>query len=225
MAASAWADSSPSAQAYNWSGLYIGGTTGYLWGNSQRCDGGTGPNAYTNSFSVRGFTGGGTLGYNWQVDDFVLGMETDLSGDSAKGGTSTNAAYSCGGAGPICRTQLDWYRAVRGRLGYAGWDDHLPSIAGNRNRLPCVTGGLAYGRIYISAGAPIVVSDNDVRFGWAFGGGIEYAPATKWSIRFVYLYTTRGKLFYDTAHVCGFKSCVAVDNQYSNVRMGADYHF
>ena len=212
-------------QTYNWSGLYIGGTTGYLWGNSQHCDGGTGPNACTNSFSVRGFTGGGTLGYNWQADDFVLGVETDLSGASAKGGTSSNASYGCGGSGPICRTQLDWYGTVRGRLGYAGWDDHLPSIVGSRNWLPYVTGGLAYGRIYASVGAPIQTSNNDIRFGWTFGGGIEYAPVKSWSVRLEYLYTALGKLFYDTAQKCGFKSCTAVGNYYNNVRIGADYHF
>src|SRR5690348_1492372 len=167
LAAPAQADSTQPmpTQTYNWSGLYIGGTTGYLWGNSQHCDGGTGPNACTNSFNVRGLTGGGTLGYNWQADNFVLGVETDLSGASAKGGTSSNASYGCGGSGPICRTQLDWYGTVRGRLGYAGWDDHLPSIAGSRNWLPYVTGGLAYGRIYASVGAPIQTSNNDIRFG------------------------------------------------------------
>lgn len=226
MAAPAQAgETSPPAQAHNWGGLYIGGTAGYLWGSSQHCDGGTGPSSCGNTFSVNGFTGGGTLGYNWQIDDFVLGTEADLSGANAKGGTTTNGTYSCGGSGPICRSELDWYGTVRGRLGYAGWDDHLPSVGGNSNWLPYVTGGLAYGRIYASAGAPIVTSNGGVRFGWTAGAGIEYAPVKHWSVRIEYLYTALGKLFYDTAHACGLKSCTATDNSYNNVRLGADYHF
>ena len=199
---------------FNWTGLYVGATAGYVFGSSQHCDP-PGSRFCTNSFAVDGFIGGGTLGYNWQWSNWVAGLETDFSGASARGSTtSLRGSFSCGTAVLICRTQLDWFGTVRGRLG-AAYDRFLPYV----------TGGFAYGRLYADLGVP-ATSNSDTRGGWTMGGGIEYALAPQhWSAKLEYLYVHLGNLFYDTARLCGNLTCTAVHNDFNIVRLGVNYRF
>ena len=87
---------SPPAAApapYNWTGLNIGGTAGYGFGQSQHCD--IAPFC-TDRFDVDGFAGGGTLGYNWQMNNWVAGLESDFSGATLHGTTPSTLAFGCG---------------------------------------------------------------------------------------------------------------------------------
>ncbi|MGA2129870.1 MAG: porin family protein, partial [Xanthobacteraceae bacterium] len=77
--------------ANNWTGFYVGGNAGWV-GSANR----TGTNAGTDtgagglgsvlaggglpaSFDVpsSGFLGGGQIGYNWQINTWVVGLEAD----------------------------------------------------------------------------------------------------------------------------------------------------
>src|SRR3989344_504165 len=104
-------------QATNWTGFYAGVNGGYS----------AGPD-------VRGFTGGGQLGYNYQLSsNWVVGIEAD-------------AQYS---------TQPDWWGTVRGRAGYlltpdvllyatAGWAYVLPTHAHRATSGWTAGGGIEY---------------------------------------------------------------------------------
>jgi hypothetical protein len=70
-----------------------------------------------------GFSGGGQVGYNWQIGQFVIGLETDLQATSANA-TFANYQFS-----------NPWFGTVRGRGGIA-----------LNNILFYGTLGLAYGR-------------------------------------------------------------------------------
>ena len=59
---------------------------------------------------------GGTVGANYQIGQFVLGVEGDGDWQNLDGTTSGG---SCAGVG--CETKSDWLATVRGRAGYA-WD-------------------------------------------------------------------------------------------------------
>lgn len=202
-------------QPHDWSGLYAGVTAGYAWGNSEHCD----TSAFcTHSFDVNGITGGGTVGYNWQPDaSFVAGLETDLSGANARGSTkSVLGVFGCG-LPDNCHTDLNWFGTLRGRLGYAGWN----------NWLPFVTGGLAYGELTAGLGGtpPFGTQTDGVELGWTVGGGVEYALLENWSAKFEYQHLEFSDLFYDTAHLCGSRSCTALSNSFNLVRMGVNYRF
>ena len=106
---------------YNWTGFYVGINGGGGWGNSQ-WDG-------INKFDVSGGLIGGTIGYNWQVGQIVVGAEGDIDWSGIKG--STNVLCAAG-----CETRNTWLATVRGRLGYA-FDRFLPYV----------TAGLAVGDI------------------------------------------------------------------------------
>ena len=168
----------PVAVAYNWTGFYAGVEGGYGWGRSQLTQG-TGA---TNVFNVNGGFFGGTLGYNWQFQNFVLGIETDLSwSDFKSGAQASSATFGCG-SGP-CETNVTWFGTTRGRLGLA-WDRWL--VYG--------TGGWAYGNVHsrIDNAGPAFDDGGKVRSGWAAGGGVEYAFAGPWSAKLEYLHIDFG---------------------------------
>ena len=158
---------------YDWTGFYIGGNIGYSWGNSNGTlsliDPASGAtlNSTATKFRMDGVIGGGQIGYNWQRERWVFGLEADIQGSGqaghgsavCAGGTATvlNSLCAVGHIGdtapfnvpafPVNSTlaeSLDWFGTVRGRVGYTV----TPTILG------CVTGGLAYG----SVGATDVVS-------------------------------------------------------------------
>ena len=70
------------AAPYNWSGFYLGGQFGYLWGRTRVEENGvlTEPDAKTN-----GAIGGLLAGYNWQTGPYVFGLEADASWSNAHG--------------------------------------------------------------------------------------------------------------------------------------------
>ena len=87
----------------------------------------------SNSFDTSGGVVGGTLGYNWQMNQVVFGLEGDLDWSNIRGST---AAVPCTTS---CETRNDWLGTARGRIGYAfdRW-------------MPYVTGGLAFGNVKAS---------------------------------------------------------------------------
>ena len=70
------------AAPYHWSGFYVGGHFGYLWGRTRVEDDGvtTEHNARTD-----GVIGGAMIGYNWQIDRVVLSVEGDFGWTNAHG--------------------------------------------------------------------------------------------------------------------------------------------
>jgi len=160
------------APAYNWSGFYLGINGGGAWGRSNW----TTPGAFDTS---GGFVGG-TIGYNYQINQAVLGVEGDVDWADINGSTTTACP-------PGCKTSDSWLSTVRGRLGYAA--DRF---------MPYVTGGLAVGDI--SASAAGVGSGSSTNAGWTAGGGIEFAIAGHWTAKAEYLYVDLGNF---TCSTCG----------------------
>jgi outer membrane immunogenic protein len=70
--------------AYDWTGFYIGGHVGYGWAEKDWRD------AFGLNVSNKGngFLGGGQVGFNYQINQFVLGVEGDFSWSGINGGTT-----------------------------------------------------------------------------------------------------------------------------------------
>ena len=187
----------PAPVSYNWGGIYLGINGGYSFGNAtdQIC---------CVSFSPSGFLIGGTLGGNYQIGAFVIGLEGD--GDwSNFDGTSVGAGCVPGG----CETKSTWLATVRGRAGWA-WDRVL--FYG--------TGGGAFGNVQAGAiGGPF---DTATQTGWTAGVGVEGAFAQNWTAKIEYLYVDLGNLAC-TAAGCGPGNAVNVTENI--VRAGVNYKF
>lgn len=152
--------------AWSWTGPYVGINGGYGWGNSEFSS----PYS-TGSFNADGGVVGGTLGYNYQYGQAVLGLEGDIDW-SGMGGNAT-----CGGT--TCTVNNDWLGTVRGRLGYSFGQF-----------MPYVTGGLAVGDIKTDIAG--VGSANETKAGWAAGGGLEYHISGPWTAKVEYLHVDLG---------------------------------
>src|SRR3954462_4806058 len=70
----------------NWSGFYAGLNIGYGWGRSaNKADfidsgGGALRSSTAGTFDLNGVNGGGQIGYIWQREMFVVGLEADFQG-------------------------------------------------------------------------------------------------------------------------------------------------
>ena len=174
------------AATTKWSGFYIGPSAG--WANADIDFPGapahpSGPPRQT----LEGAVLGGQIGYNWQVNGLVLGVEADASwGDL--GGTVKDGNY-------MTETQsIDWMGSVRGRVGYA-----FGSL------LPYLTAGIMWDRASAGVACPsgaeygfckksgaFDFSDKQTHQGFVWGGGVEYAIASRMSVRVEALYADMG---------------------------------
>ena len=163
---------------YNWTGFYVGVNGGYggtdtiVFGDTEDSPMGVKP---------RGGFGGGQIGYNWQFDSVVFGLEADVqASDIHQSIVDLNF-------GDPFSTKVDWFGTARGRLGYAFAGTPL---------LAYLTGGLAFGNVVNDAGAGSLNGApyhyDDIRTGYALGGGLEYKFAPAWSIKAEYQYINLG---------------------------------
>lgn len=153
---------------YNWTGPYVGINGGYGWGSSNF----SGPFT-SGSFDTSGGLVGGTLGYNYQVNQIVFGIEGDIGASFMKG------SAVCG-AGFTCQTENTWLGTARGRLGYSFG-----------RFMPYVTGGAAFGDIETTING--VGSASDTKVGWTAGGGIEAVISGPWTAKIEYLHVDLGR--------------------------------
>jgi len=168
---------------FSWTGFYLGINGGYGFGQSSWSD----PfNGSTGNFNTSGFLIGGTLGANYQIGSFVIGLEGDGDWNDANGTTFVGVT-NCAGIG--CETKSDWLATIRGRAGFA-WDRVL--FYG--------TGGAAFGNVQAGSGALPFASGTQT--GWTAGAGIEWAFAPNWTGKVEYLYVDLGN-FSCPATSCG----------------------
>jgi len=183
---------------YNWTGFYVGINGGGAFGNSDVSN-----VLGSASHDVSGGLVGGTIGYNWEVNRVVWGIEGDIDWSSLKG-SGTNAPCPAG-----CETKNSWLATARGRLGYAF------------NRvLPYVTAGGAFGDVKLTpAGFP---GETDTRAGWTAGAGVEIGINGPWSAKVEYLYADLGDANCGAAN-CGVST--TADLTANIVRGGINYRF
>ncbi len=182
---------------FSWTGFYVGVNAGYSWGKATanltgtvEVDDGVDPFVVSGSGSrsgnVNGALGGGQIGYNWQSQRWVYGIEADFQGAGQNGLISECFDSACARAS----YDLDWFGTLRGRVGYL-----LEPRA-----LLYLTGGLAYGHLSaeFSLSHPdlgtVSVSDSATKAGWVVGGGLEWALSGNWMLRAEYLYMDLGSM-------------------------------
>jgi outer membrane immunogenic protein len=202
-------------EVWNWTGFYIGGNAGYSWGR------GNSDVSYFNTvtglpiapppgsilggaYDMNGAIAGGQIGYNWQSNNWVFGLEADAQWSDEKGRGVFNCAATliggpclpgltflpAGATGTVLTIDqhLEWFGTVRGRVGVLA----TPRV------LFYGTGGLAYGSFKTTGalagfnGNGVAVasigSSSDIRFGWTVGAGVEGKITNNWSAKLEYLY-------------------------------------
>lgn len=166
----------PPAPVFSWTGFYIGGELG--WGDSRTNDvrnvgNATFPVGYTSTIDESGVMGGVDIGGNYQIQQFVLGVEADWQ-DASISSSETFASPLVAGRYTVENRDIDWVSTVTGRVGWA-WDKWLLYAKG----------GGAWRRVNGSAsnttysGANVLLAQQTVnaetQSGYVVGGGLEWA--------------------------------------------------
>jgi outer membrane immunogenic protein len=211
---------------FSWTGFYIGVHAGGTFGDNDAQIRINGVPYFVNGsddpfkLSADGFEGGAQIGYNWQMDAFVFGIEADLGAmgaSDATGGTGDPQYWN--GLG----TDYDWLATVRGRLGYA-WDRTL--IYG--------TAGLAISNFsdtyhFQETTVPDNFTDrswSDTATGWTIGGGVEYAVTNNVFLRVEGLYVDLGSTTVDLSqNFPPDQADAEIDHAFGVARVGLNYRF
>lgn len=220
---------------YSWTGFYLGGNVGYSVGRDpSTLRAPIFPSTGVESFQIMpaGVIGGVQAGANWQVSNWVLGLETDFQGTGQK---DSVCVFDCvttnfGGIFPTPLTSahtisesISWLGTTRGRVG----------VAAGRT-LYYATGGVAYGRIgtnitetdTLVGPGTATVNTATTRTGWAAGGGIEGALAGNWTARIEYLYVDLGSQTITFAHsIPGNTDTFTARFTDNIIRGGVNYRF
>jgi outer membrane immunogenic protein len=156
---------------YNWSGFYIGANGG--WAESHNCWDFVPIAGAVVSDGCRNRSGGvagGQIGYRWQSNQFVFGLEAQ--GDWAD---LTNSRVSLINPAFSTRTQTDGIGLFTAQLGYA-WNAALLYVKGGA----AVTN--TDFSIRTTVGDVEVASASASRWGGTVGVGFEYGFAPNWSV-------------------------------------------
>lgn len=202
------------APAPSWTGFYLGLDVGGAWGHDNVsptvADGGTFPRS--NHLSLDGAVGGGTLGYNYQFGNFVVGVEGDVG--------AMEVAKSL--ADPLGGTEIDFlrngvYGDATGRLGFLAFSNLLVYGKG---------GWAAYGgkADTTTALTGFTVGNSGTFTGWTAGGGVEYKLDSHWSAKAEYMYYDFGSetaTLTSAAGVFGYTNTLRLNT----VKFGLNYLF
>ena len=155
---------------------------------------------------VEGFSGGLTIGYNWQMDWGLFGVEADISYADIDGDFGDQPNWSCVDR---CQTEIDWFGTARLRAG-------LPM----GRALPFITGGAAFAHIDSEIVGNSDFALDETQVGWTAGGGLEFAINERWSVKGEYLYVDLGRATDDDS-----SDDFELEAEFSTVRLGVNYRF
>ena len=178
------------AQPYDWSGPYLGGHVGQAWMDVDTVYD-TADAAAPFDFSpldLDGVIAGGQVGFNFQVDQILFGIEADAS----TGNSDTLATTEPPTRGPdIVDVDLDFLASVRGRLGWV-----LDGVPGGSSLLIFGTAGIAFTEYDLSIFNEFDDTTGKLSFdeiGAVFGGGVEIATIHGFNLRLEYLFYDVGE--------------------------------
>lgn len=187
------------APTFTWTGVYAGINGGWGFGKLTRTGSQIG--------NISGGLIGGTLGYNYQIQQYVFGVEGDLDWAKVDGGKTWNAA----GDAVTGHARISTLATVRGRLGYSV-----------DRALLYVTGGYAGGNVKLGVSHPadpFAGSAAKWQNGYAVGAGLEYAFTNNISAKAEYLYSSLSSKSYFSQDILSSGTHV------QQVRAGVNYRF
>jgi outer membrane immunogenic protein len=210
----------PAPAAYNWSGCYLGIEGGWNGGHTSQTAVNP-PNPANNGlpltpdYNLNGGLVGGTIGCNYQVSNWVFGLENDLSWTNASGNANDVRPFNTRSTNPVAE---EWIDTLRGRIGFA-WDRAL--FYG--------TGGAAFARTDVTK-CPLnfCITQSQTQVGWAAGAGMEYAVWQNLSVKIEYLHADLGTgRYFDPRLVIGNNVTNTRDVRFTDdiVRAGLNWRF
>jgi outer membrane immunogenic protein len=211
----------PAPVPFTWTGCYIGGQAGYGWGSKDFSDPTAGgPFGGTVNDKVKGWLAGGQAGCNYQVSNWVFGVE----GDAAWANINGLAAdpFFTGKNVQTAQAKVNFLADITGRLGVA-WDRVLVYGKGG-----AAIAHDSYDVIFpflFSTPGTVDFSSSEDRAGWVAGAGVEWAFAQSWSAKAEYLHYDFGGGNLALTNGAGGTLNTRVDQKIHTVKFGINFHF
>ena len=231
----------PVAVIFRWTGVYVGlhagGGGGFIQENSQPFPvppAALGPSAPGNGtlaplptrVDMSGEIAGGQVGLNYQTNWLVLGIEGQASWANLNGSAACFVTAASPLTAPVvtsanCTSKIDALGTIAGRIGVAF--DHL--LLFGKFGAAWVNNGYQM-QIALVPGT-LVLSTNQLQWGWVAGIGAEYAFTNHWSAKIEYNYMdmgTRAQRFTDSI---GGNILMDTDirERLNIVKVGVNYRF
>jgi outer membrane immunogenic protein len=228
--------------AFTWTGFYFGAHGGYMWSDTDvklthvegvllPYDVGNGVFPRSHKLDRDAGFGGVQAGYNFQSGMFVFGVEADIAWFGDQNRTEFNVIdptpyppFAGAFIGSTYHSELETLGTVRARFGVT-YD----------RALFFVSGGFAGGEVENSYRLTIPMlpynttwSNSDTEWGWAVGGGVEYALTNNISLKADYLYYDLGDRTIrvrDGVTFAGETMDYKFDNSGNLVRGGVNFRF
>ena len=216
----------------NWAGFYIGLNVGGQWGHSEDrdLDGYQAPEPQEWGYDESGVIAGGQVGYNFQWNWLVLGVEADGGYMNLEGRGVSQFDARFEGSDTHGKTDSDFFTTIRGRLGFAFGHWLFYATGGGigvnyETRVidDCNTG--ACNNDLINAGK------TEFNWGWTGGGGIEYMFSCHWTAKAEYLryqlddQTFSGAARFSDGDFAGRFRFTGIGTEGNVVRAGLNYKF
>ena len=202
-----------------WTGFYLGAFAGLGIAETKATDiedtdFGLG---VTETLTQDGAILGATIGYNMRYDNWVFGPEIEF-------GYSDNDELKFVEDDSAILTEYGFYSVLGGRLGYAS-DRALIyakaglAIADINSRAGDFDGDSDTGPDGFDGGASAF--GDEIRYGFAIGGGLEYAISNSVSLKAEYLYMDFGQ---ETLNGTDGDTPFTFDDTMQTVKLGISYH-
>ena len=177
------------AAPFKWTGVYVGGQGGSVWGDAEASFANFPGQGYETGFA--GWLLGGQIGYNHQVGQIVIGVEADIARANGAGASPCPNGFVF-----TCQAELHTLASFSGRAGVL-WG----------RALIYAKGGVTSGRVRLQShfnantqfnnGPPagIVGPENgktNTLVGYSAGAGVEFALTDRWSAKAEYLHYDLG---------------------------------
>jgi outer membrane immunogenic protein len=216
----------PPVPVFSWTGFYIGANIGGAWANNRWTD-----TLFLTNFNNNGnngvFIGGGQIGGNYQIGNFVIGGEWDFDWAGNNNNNNNNGVIIPGVGTFLVTNNNRWITTVAARFGYAidhwllygkaggGW------VGNNNLTVTNVTTGVS-----LTCGNFTNCGNNTG--GWLVGAGAEYAFTNNWTVKFEYDYLGLGNRTFvipATAPLLAGDTFTSNNRNVQMVKVGVNYLF
>jgi outer membrane immunogenic protein len=209
----------PPPPPFSWTGFYLGGNIGGAWAQRNLSDDRFGLDFSRSSDTV--FIAGGQLGFNYQFNTFVLGVEWDF--DWAANNSDSGNGVVVPGVGTLqVSGRNKWITTLAARFGFA-FDRWM--IYGKVGGGWVGSDGITVTNI--DTGASISGGGSNNASGWLVGLGWEWAFADNWSWKVEYDYLRLSSHSFTVANEERFLAGDTFhgDRNVSMVKLGINYRF
>lgn len=204
---------------FSWTGFYIGANVGAGWNQGTVTDSLFGASFTNDSNAV--FVGGGQIGINYQINNFVFGVEGDFDWP-ANNNNSGGGTVIRGDTFQVTSNNR-WITTLAGRAGIAA-DRWLFYFKGGGGWV----GNSGFTVTNVTTGTSVTSSGGNSNSGWLLGGGVEWAFADNWSVRAEYDFlglSNRSLAVPATVPVIGGDVLTLHDRDVQMLTVGINYRF